>query len=616
MTNDYKQNILDYITNNVTEQNGTNEPQIPTPTLVNNNVYDYLFQNLPNIDTTATYPIYVTGYIENKESQLLLYFGFYMKNDDTSKGFIYIVDVDMNPVQLITKLTSGSDLFNIYAMNQDENGYMYAISSQREGETYVKRLLLFNNILIAVNNTYMARLRQSYIMPNADNYDLIWQQSSIKKVNGESIYYVVLSNKTTLNTTILEIKINVGEQNEWNIYNLDGNYATNRVFSTLTEKNGSNVNYYFYSTNNNKELVIIKLYNGTLSKKTLYIDNSYYYLSSTIYARNLNEIYITWREQGTTNVKIAKTNQNAIEKITTIPIANLDSYPNIIIKNTTDDVLTIMIFRYQNNGGVNEPYISIGIIDNDNFYFSNDYATNVDRETINISSVFSNYNLVNMYIPVSSGTQKFTLDYNPLNYNGLPYSNYNQTKAVKGRLYSNGEMVFARNLYNATILNSTSTYTLNVPNTLLNGTQIGIENLIGVTNGTLVSNTLTITKNIYENLYINFINTLNVIDEDTNTVYQPTANYITQNINVASKDNCQNTFVGKVRVNYENSQLIQNINWTWDTDHYETEFTIDATQEIPTLDFMSSDESTIYISKELDIATGNYYKINQKLRIE
>ena len=33
-------------------------------------------------------------------------------------------------------------------------------------------------------------------------------------------------------------------------------------------------------------------------------------------------------------------------------------------------------------------------------------------------------------------------------------------------------------------------------------------------------------------------------------------------------------------------------------------------------DFMSNDETTIYINKELDVNVGSYYVIEQKIRIE
>ena len=208
------------------------------------------------------------------------------------------------------------------------------------------------------------------------------------------------------------------------------------------------------------------------------------------------------------------------------------------------------------------------------------------------------------------------MEYNPLNYNGVAYDGYSQTLPSKARLYSNSKLVFARNLYNTTLLGAIATSTVQVPNTLLNSTVIDTNNLVGTTNTVLVSDSTSISKNVYETLYINFIRTLGVEDEDTDTVYPLAAAYINQNINNPSEQNCNDSFIGKVRINYTNSTVMQNINWSYSTDHYETEFVIDATQEVPTLDFMSNDETTVYITKELDINTGNYYKVVQKLRIE
>ena len=119
-----------------------------------------------------------------------------------------------------------------------------------------------------------------------------------------------------------------------------------------------------------------------------------------------------------------------------------------------------------------------------------------------------------------------------------------------------------------------------------------------------------------QNLKRDIKHIINVLDEDTNTTYPNAASYVNQNINTATKQNCENSFVGKVRINYENSTIMQNINWNYVTDHYETSFVVDATDEVPTIDYMSNDETTVYISKELDINVGSYYLVSQKLRIE
>ena len=124
------------------------------------------------------------------------------------------------------------------------------------------------------------------------------------------------------------------------------------------------------------------------------------------------------------------------------------------------------------------------------------------------------------------------------------------------------------------------------------------------------------TKNQYENLFVNFINKINVIDDDTDTLYPNAANYINENINTGNEQNNLSTFIGKVRINFTTPK-IQTIQWTWNVDHYETSFTI-YTSEIPeTIEFISNDETTTYLTKEIsNLTTNKYYTISQKLRIE
>ena len=109
-------------------------------------------------------------------------------------------------------------------------------------------------------------------------------------------------------------------------------------------------------------------------------------------------------------------------------------------------------------------------------------------------------------------------------------------------------------------------------------------------------------------MFVNYINTITCIDEDTNTIYGNTANYINENINTGTKANYDNTKMSKVRINFTTPQ-IQLIDWNWNVDHYETEFTI-YTDEIPTsIEFISNDETTTYITKELEFEQNKYYTI-------
>ena len=612
MTEDYKENILKYITNNITPTTGVNEPQIPTPYTLNENVYNYLLNNLPDITTTFPIPFEVMGSIQDNTYQNILYYGYYYTTSMAVYGFIYIVDSEMHTLTLITNFSSGTKLFPLFAMNQDENGYMYALSVELSNGNYTNRVLLFNNILLPLNDTYYARLRQSYIIPNSNDYnfnEII--PDVIRKAPEEATYYILFRRENQNFTSILEFKINVGADNEWNIYATDSIY-TNVSYSVFIEKNGEKIKYYLYSIDSNSNFVVLKLSDGVLTKeKSIPLGSGYDPSTTYIYTLDTSNVYISSLDTNNNKAELRKLKNNTMELLYQTTVTNPTRY-TFMIKGV-ETLVYLVLFRVESN----VPKMSMGILDRDNVYMTSDYQTPFNRlNYVDIACVCLNYNLVRMYLPATDGTKQFIFDYNPMNYNGVEYEDYNQTLAVKGRLYSNNKMVFARNIYNTTLFENIATSNLQVPNTFLNGEPIVIQDLVGATNGILLHNTTTITKNIYETLYVNFIRSISVKDEDTNTNYPLTANYVNQNINTATKQNCTDTFIGKVKINYTGSSIVQEIVWNYVTDHYETSFVIDALTEVPTIEFISNDETMIYITKELDISTGHYYKVSQKLRIE
>lgn len=598
MTNDYKENILKYVTNDITETSGSNVPSFSTTTTINDSI--------SNMIRTALGTTYVYGgYIYDQTTQNILIYGY-----TSESGFMYLVDKDLNELALITELSSGSKLFRLYTLNVDETGNLYGISNDTD-ET--KRVLLFNNVFVKNQaGNYQLVLRQSYIIPNGANYrfktrSLLWSQKvrNLIKSPNEATYFISLDNRTTLTTTIVRFTINVGMENEWVFKDLDQN---SYMSDMLIEESGDGNTLYFFSESNLTDTTTVYKYtikdDEIISKVGVDVGVEV----ELIVAITPNEIYVGGADEDHTTAGLFKICNNVVKTIETFnsadEVVNIDLSNDIICLRKRD-----ISSQVQNT--------QVGILQNDTPYYSTTYQSPTSITTF---FIMKSYNLLVFYLTTGTSgnetTTKFILDYNPLNYNGVAYSGYNQTLAVKGRLYSNGEMVFARNLYNTTLLGNIATSNLQVPNTLLNDETIIIQDLVGATNGILINNNTAITKNIYETLYVNFIRSLNVLDEDTNTTYPNAASYVNQNINTATKQNCENSFVGKVRINYENSTIMQNINWNYVTDHYETSFVVDATDEVPTIDYMSNDETTVYISKELDINVGSYYLVSQKLRIE
>lgn len=602
--------ILDYITNNITENTGENIPQYPTPVVVNNNVFNDLTRLL-----NAT-SFLVLGSLYNEMNQNTIFYGHY-NITGTYYGFVYIVDANMEEVQLITTFTSGTKLFPILSMHQDENNYMYALSFDFE-EPATSRILLLNNIFGSLNNEYSVVLRQSYIIPNGKYYRFTPSYSQrITKAPGEATYYIVCSSLSS-KTVIIELKINVGSENEWNTFILGERYD-NTMFDTQFEKKGDTTTFYYYGVSNTTPEIFTQysIKDSTLTiVNELTLPTASSYLSSQVFCKNKDEVYYSVLDEEGVNTynRIYKIEKNIIKKIYEKLTTSTSFYDWIYFKQINN------IIFFQHTYGTNNVYeTELGIMKDDVLYFT-DPISIINGNPLNVwalTNINVSYNLIMIYVPGTTNTSQLKFEYNPNNYNGQNYISYNELVPRKTRLYSNNDLVFARNLYNITLNNGTMTATVQIPNTLLNNITLNKEELIGETNATLISKTESIAKNIYETLYINFIRSLAVKDEDTSTYYPTTATYINQNINTGTKQNCEMSFVGKVRINYQDNIIIQTLEWNYNDDHYETSFVIDTHNEIPTsVDFMSNDETTIYITKDLTLDSNKYYKLNQKLRIE
>lgn len=594
-----KDKILDYITNNVNTTSGLNEPIFTNNKNININLQSVILTKLSTLESAVS--INIIDCITDNDSQNIVFYGTYLDNNSNTYGFVYLTDKDLNELQMITTFSTGTKLFPIRCLNQDENGLFYGLSYDSIFDINV-RVLLLNNIFVKIGQNYQVILRQSYLVDNAqyysfDNTFTTFQhqvKKTIMKVPEEATYFILCQDSNN-ETYVIRFTINVGSTNDW-VYTAIG--IAGNVFDALIEKTESSTKYYYFcqGINNYTEYLVE---NDVLSTITNY--NVGYVLSS-ICALSTSAKYGIGTKNS--NLEIIKIDPSPTVIYTTANVTNTHISMNIIKNIPCVEINTFV------NSSPND--ITIGIINNNSIFLS-------DTMTWTGGAIFfpvMSYNLLNIYVNTNNVITKFNIDYNPLNYNGLEYVSYNQTVPSKGRLYANNELVFARNLYNTTLLNSTTTSTLQIPNTLLNNINITKEDLIGETGSILITSNTNFSKNIYETLFINFINNIGVIDEDTNTTYPLAANYINQNINIGTQQNCEDSFVGKVQIVYSNQTLTQNLIWTYVTDHYETTFTIDAVEEVPQLTFMSNDLSVIYLNKTLDVAIGDFYIINQKLRIE
>lgn len=649
MTQDYKKTLLDYITNLTPGAETTGEILQDINEVARSEWVDYLPRSWHNFN--------LAGIMKSKTSDAIIFYGGYVEYngtyEDNSKGIIIITDNMLNPIQTIYQYDSGTDLRPITCMYQEEDGQFVAVDSQvlyyNSSETRMlyynaeKRFIMLNDISIPVDNVYGIKLRRSYILGN-DYINFLCKD--IYKNPNSSHYFMAGIKIDTSNeyyspryTKVIDLKINVGSANEWATaetgerYLYGGSYcyfdnSDNAQWKVIISPNPYNdlTIRYWYGTNGtasgNSEI-------ATFDYKT-YVDATNYSNQCVFVNENLVYFVLTNQRWGTTGTLQAK-------------------YIGLYSYNFTTNTLQELYFK--SLGNYDFCYleqISLNVVLG-NLYI--EYITNIDMEnnvgdyyvqryegewdpllvketgkyrSDNYFYVSQDFNLLKMYCCQANPREAswnfldITEIYSTFNYNGEPYENYNSLIGDYGNIYSNNKLMFSRDLYNLSVTNNYSVSTLEVPNTYLNGITLSPKDLIGKTNMQLVSDTMGISKNIYEVLFLNFINTINVIDNEENIVTS-SGKYINQNINVGTQTNQENTKCNKVFITWEDNTTKEfSISWTkTDDTHCYTEFTLYIQQNIASIEFMSNDLTTTYISLNTsNMETGKFYTIKQYLKVE
>jgi hypothetical protein len=155
-----------------------------------------------------------------------------------------------------------------------------------------------------------------------------------------------------------------------------------------------------------------------------------------------------------------------------------------------------------------------------------------------------------------------------------------------------------------------------IPNSYLNDYNITNNNLVGKTNLNLVEDTTEWNKNIYEVVDLNFLNTITIKDEDTNTEYLDSAIKVNDATTDGGDTNYQNTPCNKYRINYSDNTTADNtLSWnSINKYNKKTLITFYVDKEINSIDLISNDESVIYLHIPIEAEVGKYYTINQKVR--
>lgn len=651
MSDDYKKDILNYITNMVKQTEPTTEE---------------IFAYQDSIDRSVWKPYLPTAWVDFRYEGMVapdetttglgVLYGGYIDADNNVKGIITLFDENFEPVKTIYEYSSGTPLRYIQYMKQAEDGTFYFIddtafsfSQRQQALTSQKRFVMVNNFTIpnSLTNDYEVNLRTSYIF--SGDYVNFYCKNMFKNPN--SSHYIFFGDGVDSSSPfydyrylkIFSLKINVGQPNEWTMYaNLQ-----QKFFGSAFALFDSDDNVMFRcantSTLNTSRAIecTSKTYTGNVQTNAIatfdfhpYVDD-YSYKKQSVFL-SMDEVYFVqnnqrWGNSGSIEAKYIglykyKFSTNTLTTIYEKLLGNYDfsNIEAIYIDRCDTDIY----IQYNNNivseGSRTADYYFQRLVNGtwNPILIGETIPFVRDQRTIFVKS---NFNLLQVYLyainPRSATWFQYLIkeNYNVLNYNGEPYTDYNSTIPKQARVYNQTRLMFSRNLYNLTINDNQSNATVVVPNSYLNGIDLTYQNLFSETNTGLIYNANTITKNIYETLFLNFITTLNVKDTDTNTNYPTTASYITTNVNTGTQTNCENTFLGKARINFSGgSSRVQTINWdVIDDFNKQTSFALYIAEPISTIDLISDDELVTYMTIDASTMEVNKtYLVTQKLGIE
>ena len=656
MTQYFNYELMKYLTGKIVKGNGSNDEVINKINEIERSDFE---PYLPKIWKDFNFE----NTIKDKTTSNIILYGGYKDENDNVFGVIMVLTQDFKPLNAFYKYENGTDLRYIMTLNQADDGTFYMLDcignptdEDESFQTSEKRFIMISNFV--QNNKLI--MRTSYIFP--DDYKNFYSYKIYKDINSSN--YCFIGRKLVSagvdydfdEIRVITLKIQVGQTNEWAKYDSDGNgWLLGDCYAEYNEENNLFVEMIISSTKADSSSLANKLYmwikdfnsNHFVLKEIVtfnyhpYIDSRFNKNQSVFI--NKNEVYFVQNNQswGTSGVKGKKYiglyhyNINT-SKLNTIYEKYLGEYDFCNLEaiyinnnqnelyiqyntniNSTDNKADYYFQRY--NGEWNP--IKIGL--QQNFIYS--------QRALYITNIF---NMLQVYIyPINPRLQTWKLYniieiYNPTKYNGKPYENINSLVPNSGVLYNeNNNIIFARNLYNKTINNRITQSTIEVPNTYLNNTIINSQELDSKTNNVMVNNINTITKNIYETLFINFINTLQITNEnDENNIILNPIGATRLNISISDLIDYDNAKATKIRINYDDGtneikDVSNNIEDTRQVNlltftNYDFVVYNPANKNIKTIDIISNDETTIYQTiSNLNFESNKYYNIMQPVQI-
>lgn len=649
MTDESRQLLLDYFMGLAPNENG--EEQEIFKEIKNLQRDDWEDgEILPDIWNDFKYE----GIIQIKNSELLVLYGGYKTENNEVRGIITILNKDFKPLKSIFQYDSGTYLRYIQCMNQAEDNTFYVIDCPDFPDdqdwnftTSQKRFLMFNNFTQQINNEYVLILQKSYIFPS--NYFNFYCRKLYKDVN--SSYYVMvgtyLRDKNDPDydgIRVVSLKVNVGSENEWNKIDDDGTgwlmgdsyveFKDDKYYLKilLNDTLQTSRELYLWTKDYTQNSPSLKSFKKFAFHP--FVDSDHYKNQSVF--MNKNELYFVQNNQRWGNAGVLGPKyiglyyyNDETQEFKTIYEKKLGDYDFCNLE---------AIYITTNN---NEIYIEFNNdIDTDNhfanYYFqrlvNNEWAPKLVSSASFVYYqralfVTNEFNLLNIYAyPINPRLQTWYLCnikeiYNESNYNGESFTNKESLNSHSAVLYSNESPVFARNLYNKTLNDNTTISTVEIPNTYLNDIDLTSKNLVSKTNTNIIEDTNVIRKNVYETVFINFINTVGIGERDINSpgqkyILNKDASILLNNSINNPVDYDQIKFT-KARLNYSDgtSKIIRISVEKQIKDNYLAVISFYVDKNISNVEWISEDEKHVYyVSDVSSFEIGKTYLLDTLVR--
>ena len=650
MTDEAKKNLLDYMLGKMPSESGVEEEifqsinSLPSSDWTGNDI-------LPDVWISFKYE----GLIKIQNSELLVLYGGYKTTNNEVRGIITILNKNFKPLKSIYQYDSGTYLRYIQCMSQAEDNTFYAIDcpdfptdQEWSFTTSQKRFLMFNNFTQQINNEYILTLQKSYIFPT--DYFNFYCKDMYK--DNESSNYVFAGNYLRDQNSpdfdgirIVNLKVNVGSENEWNKWDSDGNAW--HYGASYVEFNNEN---FFCEillnrnsiSNRNISLWVKDFSQTSFNLKTIGTVNYYAVVDTTSYNNqaiflNKNEVYFVLNNQ-----------MWAIEGQTD------DKYIGLYYYNDLNDEFKIIYEKYLGNyersdleaiyitRNNNDIYIEYNNEINDEQFYADYYFQRLidnkwNPKLVGAKQYFfysyralfvtNEFNLLN-YFSYSTNPFYWNSDrwliynikeiYNESNYNGESFTDTNSLNSNSAILYLNNNPVFARNLYNKTQNGATTTSTIEIPNNYLNDTLVDQKDLMSVNNNVIINDTNGFTKNVYETVYLNFVNTISVVNQNETQPIYNNAVATKLNTSINNPTDYDSLKLTKFRINYQDgTNSVSNLQATLQDDNsYELLMTFFLSKLADTLELISEDEQTVYLSYNLaNTEINKTYSFKQPVRL-